>query len=140
MRPKILTAFKAAGEPITSATAMAAALAAFAAATLIAPQKRVGIDWEHHHSCRATNKGQLFRSLPAGLSGMLSLRHGEFRPSIPDWPMVTIKTVSPPYLLAQAAAAAHDAAHPLSRKLCARCWVLRLLRAPSVNATLRKPR
>jgi hypothetical protein len=79
MRPKILTAFKAAGEPITSATAMAAALAAFAAATLIAPQKRVGIDWEHHHSCRATNKGQLFRSLPAGLSGMLRLGHGEFR-------------------------------------------------------------
>jgi hypothetical protein len=39
MRPKILTAFKAAGEPITSAAALATALAAFeAAAMLITPQ------------------------------------------------------------------------------------------------------
>ena len=35
----------------------------------------------------------------------------------------------------------HDAApSPISRKLRALCWVLRRLRAPSVNATLRKPR
>ena len=48
MPPKILTVFEAAGEPITSAAALAAALAAFAAAAmLITPQKRVGIDWEH---------------------------------------------------------------------------------------------
>ena len=39
MPPKILTAFKAAGEPITSAAALATALAAFeAAAMLITPQ------------------------------------------------------------------------------------------------------
>ena len=67
MRPKILTAFKAAGEPITSATAMAAALAAFAAATLIAPQKPVGIDWEHHQFMPRDEQGPTVPEPPRGL-------------------------------------------------------------------------
>ena len=66
MRPKILTAFKAAGEPITSATAMAAALAAFAAAMLITPQKRVGIDWEHLQFMPRDEQGPIVPDPPHG--------------------------------------------------------------------------
>ena len=36
--------------------------------------------------------------------------------------------------------ATHDRIRYHTLKLCALCWVLRGLRAPSVNATLRKPR
>jgi hypothetical protein len=88
MPPKILTAFKAAGEPITSSAALAAALAAFAAAAmLITPPKRVGIDWAHHQFMPREEQGPIVPEPPMGPSGMLSRWYGEFRPSIPDWPM-----------------------------------------------------
>jgi hypothetical protein len=67
MPRKILTAFKTAGEPITSAAALAAALAAFAAAAmLITPQKRVGIDWEHHQFMPREEQGPIVPETPRG--------------------------------------------------------------------------
>ncbi len=67
MPPKILTAFKAAGEPITSAVALATALAAFAAAAmLITPPKRLGIDWEHHQFMPREEQGPIVPETPQG--------------------------------------------------------------------------
>lgn len=49
MPPKLVTALKAAAEPILSALVLAAILAAaLAAAAALRPAKPVGIDWEHH--------------------------------------------------------------------------------------------
>ena len=67
MPPKILTAFEAVGEPMTSAAALAAALAAFAAAAmLITPQKRVGIDWEHRQFMPHEEQGPIVPEPPRG--------------------------------------------------------------------------
>jgi hypothetical protein len=46
--PKIVTAFKAAREPITSAALVAAMVAtALAVGAEVRPLRRVGVDWEH---------------------------------------------------------------------------------------------
>jgi hypothetical protein len=67
MPPKILAAFNAPGEPFTSAAALAAALAAFAAAAvLIAPPKRIGVDWEKHQFMPRDEQGPIVPDPPHG--------------------------------------------------------------------------
>lgn len=58
---------KAALEPVTSAAALAAALAAFATVTVIAnPPKRVGVDWEHHKFMLRDKQGTIVPDPPHG--------------------------------------------------------------------------
>ena len=66
--PKIVTALKAAREPIASsavvATLMAAALAAGAA---LRPPKRIGVDWEHRqYMLRGEGQGPIVPEAPHG--------------------------------------------------------------------------
>ena len=64
MPAKTLAAFKAAGEPITSAAIIAAAMAA---AWALTPQKRVGIDREHRQFMPRDEQDPIVPETPRGL-------------------------------------------------------------------------
>ena len=67
MPAKTLTVFKTAGEPITSAVALAAIIAAaMAAAGVLIPQKRVGIDWEHRQFMPRDEQEPIVPETPRG--------------------------------------------------------------------------
>jgi hypothetical protein len=67
MAAQTLTAFKAAGELITSAVALAAIIAAaMPAAGALTPQKRVGIDWEHRQFMPRDERGPIVPETPSG--------------------------------------------------------------------------
>ena len=64
MPAKTLTAFKAAGEPITSAVALAAIIAAAMAAAWALT--RVGIDWEHRQFMPRDEQEPIVPETPRG--------------------------------------------------------------------------
>jgi len=67
MSPKIVTAFKAAREPITSAALVAAMVAtALAVGAAVRPPKRVGVDWEHRQFMLPSGQDPIVSEPPHG--------------------------------------------------------------------------
>jgi hypothetical protein len=68
MSPKIRTTLQAAAEPIKSAAALAAIVAAaLALAAALTPQKRVGVDWERRQfMLRGEGQGPIIPEPPHG--------------------------------------------------------------------------
>jgi hypothetical protein len=67
MPPIVVTAFKAAREPVTSIVVVATMVAvAFAAGAALRPAKRVGVDWEHRQFMPRDEQGPIVPGLPRG--------------------------------------------------------------------------